>query len=220
MKRVQCILGIGIPLILIVITFFTVSCSNLSSEGKKLPTRNILSHIENSGYPEVATLISATTETFFINGKNFKIKYKINVLGNGNELFTNRELALRVLLETSLFQEVNGKFSEVNFSNAVGELSVKIVQPAPGQELSTSVRPSSVLNWNKGTGVPDIYIVNYRLNNISVKWEDSIHSDGYLYGFVCFEMKSKNSRILSGTEKRNIDKYLEPVKFDVKIRKR
>ena len=151
----------------------------------KLPTRNILSHIENSGYPEAATLISATTETFFINGKNFKIKYKINVLGNGNELFTNRELALRVLLETSLFQEVNGKFSEVNFSNAVGELSVKIVQPAPGQELSTSVRPSSVLNWNKGTGVPDIYIVNYLLNKISVKWEDSIHSDGYLYGFVC-----------------------------------
>ena len=70
MKRVQCILGIGIPLILIVITFFTVSCSNLSSEGKKLPTRNILSHIENSGYPEAATLISATTETFFINGNS------------------------------------------------------------------------------------------------------------------------------------------------------
>ena len=47
MKRVQCILGIGIPLILIVITFFTVSCSNLSSEGKKLPTRNILKNDYN-----------------------------------------------------------------------------------------------------------------------------------------------------------------------------
>ena len=203
--------------------FLTVSCrnNNTAFQNTQIQSGPKLERIEISGFPNETEIISSATDDILVNNKNFKINYAIKVLGNGKNSYSD-DLELKVVLETSLLEEKAKIFTEVVASKSVDMLSIKFKQPGLGQHLSVSICPSAVLNWNKNTGSPDIYIVNYLMNKNKgeISWETNPRSDGYLYGTLTFLMESKDSSISSGEEKTNIDKYFKKAFFYVLVRKK
>ena len=231
----------------IVVFILTTSCGNNNAlqEKSKIHPCHKLQHIEISGIPKETELISSATDVFSLNGKQFKINYKIKVFGNptlpdlvsgacdparrGKDFYSD-ELELVVNLETSFLNKREKNFTEIADSKSAGTLSVKITQPGLGQNLSVSVCPSSILNWNKKPTTlkdlsvarrlaEDTYIVNYLMSQKDV-WEEVPRTDGYLYGRITFLMESKGSVVSSGKEETEIDKYFRNVSFHVTVRKK
>ena len=201
--------------------FLTVSCrnNNTAFQNTQIQSGPKLERIEISGFPNETEIISSATDDILVNNKNFKINYAIKVLGNGKNSYSD-DLELKVVLETSLLEEKAKIFTEVIASKSVDMLSIKFNQPGLGQYLSVSICPSAVVNRNKNTGSPDIYIVYYLLKKGEIFWETNPRSDGYLYGTLTFLMESKDSSISSGEEKTKIDKYFKNASFYVLVRKK
>lgn len=230
-----------------VVFLLTTSCGSNDSfqEQSGIRPGPKLQHIEISGVPKVTELISSATDDISVNGKQFKINYKIKVFGNqtlsdlvsgtcdpdrrGENCYSD-ELKLVVCLETSFLEKTGKNYTEIADSRNASTLSVIITQPGLGQALSVSVCPSAVLNWNKKPTTPrdlsvarrlaeDIYIVNYLMHQ-KVVWEDAPRPDGYLYGKVDFLMESKGSTVSSGKDETETDKYFKNVTFHVTVREK
>lgn len=208
----------------LILLILTTSCCNnnalsknseFHSSSKEWPYH----HIEISGFPSEMKLVSSMTDVVSIGNKLFKIDYGIKILGNGNDNYSTA-LDLRVLLETSLLEDDGKNFSEVVASKSVGNLSIKIIQPQPGQDLSVNICPSSILNWNFNTGAADTYIVSYKIIRSPTCWETSPRSDGFLYGTIKFSLECSDSFISSGSERKEINRFLKNTCFIVMIRKK